>query len=153
MRSEGNRPRVVVDSNLFVSALITRRGIPHDLLNCWRDGRFTLLMSEDQRGELADVFSRPRIKGRYRLSDEEIAGFFLLLDTLSVPAPLLRRLPLHVRDPKDDHVLAAALGARADFLVTGDADLLELEGDPKVRQLRIITAARFLEWLSQMSNP
>jgi predicted nucleic acid-binding protein len=53
-----------------------------------------------------------------------------------VPAPTL---PVAVRDPKDEPILAAALGGKADYLISGDDDVLVLSGDPGVQPLRIIT--------------
>lgn len=49
-----------------------------------------------------------------------------------------------LRDPKDVHILAAALNGGADYLVTGDDDLLEHQNDPRLGTLRIVTVARFL---------
>ena len=53
-------------------------------------------------------------------------------------------LPIPVRDPKDEKILAAAIGGRAAFLVTGDKDLLVLRGHPDLGVLRIVTAVEFL---------
>ena len=61
--------------------------------------------------------------------------------------PLGGTLPVQVRDPKDEHVLAAALSGKADYLVTGDEDLLHLDGDPKLGNLQIITAREFVNLL------
>jgi predicted nucleic acid-binding protein len=58
-------------------------------------------------------------------------------------------LPIDVRDEKDERVLEAALGGRADYLVTGDNDLLVLAGDPRLGALRIVTARAFLELLAR----
>ena len=53
--------------------------------------------------------------------------------------------PLHVRDPKDELILATALGGRADFLVSGDDDLVVLRDEPKLKErLKIVTATEFL---------
>jgi putative PIN family toxin of toxin-antitoxin system len=94
-----------------------------------------------------EVLSRPEIARRYNLSDEAKAHLLFLIDTLALQAPLRQRLPIHVRDPKDDHLLAAALGGKADYLVTGDADLLTLDRDPKLPNLRILSVRSFLDLL------
>lgn len=52
---------------------------------------------------------------------------------------------LHSRDPKDDIFLACALAGQCDYLVTGDRDLLDLQGHPGLGQLRIVTPREFLE--------
>lgn len=51
------------------------------------------------------------------------------------------------RDPNDDHFLTAAMSGYADFLVTGDLDLLVLDGDPRVGSLRIVTPRAFADGL------
>jgi uncharacterized protein len=147
MGNEPILPRVVIDTNLFVSGAISPRGLPHQLLQAWRTGAFTLLISAEQRGEVQEVLSRPEIARRYNLSDEAKAHLLFLIDTLALQAPLRQRLPIHVRDPKDDHLLAAALGGKADYLVTGDADLLTLDRDPKLPNLRILSVRSFLDLL------
>lgn len=52
---------------------------------------------------------------------------------------------LRSRDPNDDPLLSAALNGRADYLVSGDLDLLELASDPRLGGLRILTPRAFLE--------
>jgi len=136
---------VVVDTNLFVSGSIIKHGIPYQLLMAWRSGSFLLLISEEQRTELEDVLHRPEIAQKYRLSQQEIADLLLLVDNTAPQVPLRRRLPVKVRDPKDAHLLAAALGGKADYLVTGDEDLLVLNGHPKLGTLAIVNAREFLD--------
>jgi len=145
MSREQRLLRVVVDTNIFVSGAISPRGLPNQLLQAWISGVFTLLISAEQHAELEEVLSRPQIAGRYNLSGESRTHLLFLVDTLALQVPLRRRLPVHVRDPKDDHLLAAALGGKADYLVTGDEDLLTLDGDPKLPNLRILAVRPFLD--------
>lgn len=65
---------------------------------------------------------------------------------------LLPVLPVSVRDPKDEHILAAALGGEADYLVTGDQDLLVLAGDPRLGSLQIVTVAAFMDILDAVKH-
>ena len=152
MRSEGKPPRVVLDTNIFVSAAITKVGIPHRLLLAWRAGAFTVLLSEAQRREIDEVLHRPAIADKYGLPAEELTDLLFVLDATAFPVVPRRRLPLAVRDPKDEHILAAALGGRADYLVTGDEDLLILDGDPRLGQLRMATPRAFLDVLASQSS-
>lgn len=145
-------PRVVVDSNLFVSASIIKRGQPYALLAAWRRGAFQLLISKDQLGELTDVFGRPRIVERYHLSRSELAELFTGLAAALRPEPV-SSLPVIVRDPKDEHILAAALGGGADYLVTGDHDLLALRTEPRLAPLQIVTATEMLAILEEREAP
>lgn len=148
MASEQRLPRVVIDTNLFVSGAISPRGLPNQLLQAWLNGAFTLLISAEQRQEVQEVLARPEIASRYNLSEESRAHLLFLIDTLALQVPLRQRLPVHVRDPKDDHLLAACLGGKADYLVTGDEDLLTLNGHPRLPNLRIMAVRPFLNLLT-----
>ncbi len=137
----------VVDTNLLVSGTVSKRGNPAALLDAWRRNAFLLLLSDAQRREVTEVFSRPRIVERYQIPDDELQALFSLLETQTRRVPLQEPLPLQVRDPKDNHILAAALGGRADYLVTGDDDLLSLAGDARLGPLEIVTVRVFLDVL------
>jgi hypothetical protein len=91
------------------------------LLTAWLGNRFRLFLSSEQSDELDDVFARPKPKRLFRLSPDEPAELASAIAAAPriTPAPTL---PLPVRDPKDEHVLAAALAANVDDLVTGDND-------------------------------
>jgi len=145
---KGGALRAVVDTNIFGSGLITSGGNSYRLLEAWRAGNFVLLTATPQREELERVLKRPAFALRYGFTEERIADVLLLVDALALRVPVRRRLPAHVRDPKDDHILAAALGGRADYLVTGDQDILSLNGNPRLKSLKIGTVAEFLRALS-----
>jgi len=70
-----------------------------------------------------------------------------LIETLAIQAPEKRQLPVEVRDPKDEMILASALGGKADYLVTGDDDILVLQDDARLGKLQIVTARAFLNLL------
>ncbi len=146
MRQIDARPRVVVDTNLFVSGTILKRGNPYKLLSAWRASAFVLLLSTDQLHELIDVFGRPKIIDRYHLTTSELADLFDRLAAMPRAEPI-KTLPVPVRDPKDEHLLATALGAGATHLVTGDEDLLVLREDSRLATLRIVTVVEFLATL------
>ncbi len=147
MPSARRPPKAVVDTNLFVSGLISKRGAPAEILQLWRNGAFTLLVSRDQREEIWAVINRPRIAEKYGISEQDRTDLMRLIDTLADKAPLKRRMPLAVRDPKDQTILASALGGKADYLVTGDDHLLVLAGKAELTKLQIVTARTFLESL------
>ena len=140
----------VVDTNLLVSALLRQAGPPHALLAAWRRGAFALLVSPLLREEYARVLPRPKFRDKYGLTPEAVADLLILIDAQAVVVTPTAHLPVEVRDPKDDMVLAAALGGAADFLVTGDEDLLALAGDPQLGTLQIVTVRTFLDVLASI---
>jgi putative PIN family toxin of toxin-antitoxin system len=143
--------RAVVDTNVFVSGTLSSRGRPGRLLDLWYEGRFELLLSGEQHAELTNVFSRPRIVRDERITRHVLARLLtaLALATRVIPSP---RVPLSVRDPKDEPILAAALGGNADYLVTGDGDLLALQGDPLLGSTEIVTVAQFFAILDEQAG-
>jgi putative PIN family toxin of toxin-antitoxin system len=145
--SASRPPSAVVDTNLLVSALITPRGTAHRVLEAWRRRLFRLIVSALLYQELAEVLRRPKLAQRYGLTTEEITVILNLIARWARVVRPVDRLPIAVRDPKDEMVLATALGGRADYLVTGDQDLLVLDGAAARWPLRIVTAREFLERL------
>ena len=143
-----NPPRVVLDTNLFASALLSPTSRPYQLLRLWDQGEIILLTSDELIHEVVDdVLHRDSIKDRYQLSEERIQRLISRLHQIAVRVVPLSVLPLHSRDRKDDKLLSLALGGSADYLLTGDQDLLVLNGHPALGKLQIITAAAFLQIL------
>src|SRR3712207_1766290 len=107
--SDSGALRVVVDSNLFVSGLISPSGRPSKLLDAWYRRRFALVLSEQQYDELTDVFSRPKFVENPRITTDRLIRLFaeLAIATRVVPSAIT---PVPVRDPDDEHILATALG-------------------------------------------
>jgi uncharacterized protein len=143
----------VVDTNLFVSGTIIKKGTPHELILAWRRREFVVVMAERQLRELTDVFARPKIRIKYNLTDDDLADLLDELRTFARSALLAQQIPLDVRDEKDRQIVAAAIGGQADYIVTGDNDLLTLAGDPRLGTLQIVNARAFLDLLSARNRP
>jgi putative PIN family toxin of toxin-antitoxin system len=119
------------------------------VLEALRRADFDLLISTRQRAELSDVLSRRRLIERFSVSLIEVQQLLALIDARAVIVPSSGQpLPVPVRDPKDERILASALDGNADYLVTGDNDLLVLAGHPALGRLQIVTAATFLAVLA-----
>lgn len=144
--------RTVVDTNVFVSGMFFPRGNPLALLQAWERDAFNLIISDEQYAELQDVFHRPSLVDQYGLADELVSRFFRRLNVAERIHPSAADLP-SVRDPKDEPILAAAVGGVADYLVTGDKDLLVLRDDPRLASLEIVTIAEFLRVLDTIPEP
>jgi putative PIN family toxin of toxin-antitoxin system len=145
------KPRAILDTNLFVSAFISPTGTPNQLITLWEQRNIILLTSAALIDEVDRVLHRASIKEKYQLSEERIERLLTRLHLTAEWVMPLASLPLHSRDPKDDHLLACALGGGADFLITGDNDLLVLDTDPALEQLQIVTAQAFLQRMRDTS--
>jgi putative PIN family toxin of toxin-antitoxin system len=141
--------RAVLDTNLLVSGFVSKIGAPYALMQRWYDRDFVIVITAQLRAEYEEVLARPRLIQKHGLSQEEIDGFFEALSIDGDVVEALSPLPIEVRDEKDERVLAAAHLDRADYLVTGDNDLLILASDPRLGELQIVTARAFLDRLSR----
>lgn len=117
--------RVVVDTGVLVSALIRPLGTVGQILHALRDGRFTAIYSTPMMLEITEVLSRQKIKEKYHIQPDDIAGLINLVrlrGELVIPKQSITAC----RDPKDNKFLEAALAGKAEAIVTGDDDLLVL---------------------------
>lgn len=131
--------RLVIDTNILISALLASTSLPAHLIVLWREGRFALLTSADQIDELMRVTRYPKIRERLAPA---LAG--RLINEIRDLAVLLTELPVVTAspDPYDNYLLAMAASGSADFLVTGDKrDLLALR---LFEGTKIITVRDFL---------
>lgn len=133
--------RAVIDTNVLIAGLLWR-GPPHALLAQVRAGTVSLVSSPALLAELAKVIGRPKfdaILARTHTSRErslaEVRRLAEVIDPPVLPQPVCR-------DPDDDHVLALAIAAKIDLIVSGDNDLLSLgsfEGIPIMAPAQAIT--------------
>jgi len=117
--------RAVVDTNVLVSGLLWY-GAPHAVMERLRSGTLALVSSPALMAELADVIGRANfdaVLARSNTSRERLLAEVRQLAEIVEPPPL----PAPVcRDPDDDKVLALAIAAQIDLVVSGDHDLLSL---------------------------
>ena len=141
--------RVLVDTNVLISILLkpSEGGPVRALFHAFVAGRFTLLLPEWLIDELTNsVQTNPRLAKR--ISITQLNRFTALLrEAAEQIAEIETPIPVVSRDPDDDYVLAYALVGNADYLVTGDKDLLALEG--LIAGLEIVTPAQFVEILGR----
>lgn len=118
--------RVVLDTNVLIAGLLWRAA-PHALLEQVRRGSLGLISSPLLLAELAEVLGRAKfdaILQRSKTEREQTLAEVRRLAEVIAPPPLAAPV---CRDPDDDEVLALAIAARADFIVSGDHDLLVLQ--------------------------
>jgi putative PIN family toxin of toxin-antitoxin system len=118
--------RVVLDTNVLVSGIAYPASIPGRILAAWRQGAIEVVLSHYLLDELARVL--PRLNHRLQWEAADFADF---IDSLAIQAEIVEPEKLDAgaaRDADDVPVLGTLLAAKADYLITGDDDLLALEG-------------------------
>ena len=129
--------RVVVDTNVFVSGIFWK-GPPNQILEAWVEGKFKLIVTSDILMEYERVLNELNRKMKFPNHDR-------ILELVKLNAEMVNPVAIAkpiCRDKDDDKFLAAALGGSAQFIVTGDDDLLVLNGH---EGLQIIKPKPFLK--------
>lgn len=136
-------PRVVIDTNLVLSALVFAQGRLAPLRHAWQGARCHPLISSTTAAELIRVLAYPKFKLTATEQQELLADYLPYCTTVRMPA----RPPKTpaCRDPFDLPFLQLAVAGEAAYLVTGDQDLLSLDGQPGCP---IITADQFMKALN-----
>jgi putative PIN family toxin of toxin-antitoxin system len=135
--------RAVLDTNLLVSYLLTHRPPIAALIDeHLAQEHWTLLTAAALLQELDRVLRYPRLQRYY--SEASRTQYVALIAALSEVVEWPESVPSICRDPDDDWVIACAVVGKANFIVSGDRDLLTLE---RVGTIEILTAAQFLEIL------
>lgn len=135
MSFAGTRWRVVVDTNVLISGLLFG-GKPETILDLALDRVFLLLTSPAMESELIRVLTR-----KFDVTTVGVTGIFALIRSSSESVRAKTRLEL-CRDESDNRILECAMEGNADFIVTGDRDLLDM---PPVFRFTILKVDTFLQ--------
>jgi putative PIN family toxin of toxin-antitoxin system len=127
--------KIVVDTNIWISFLIGKR--LSRFLQYILDERIVIVTCKSQLLELSRVFKKPKIKKF--IHPNHVSSFFHFLEEYAVIIPVTTITDL-CRDPKDNYLLSLSIDANAQYLVTGDDDLLVLQ---RINDTVIINFADF----------
>lgn len=141
--------RIVLDTNLFVSALLKPGSNPDIILHLVKDEKVLLLMSDSICHEISRVLTYPKIRKRLTVSDEELKFFVQLLGAVAIITPGTLNLPPIDADPDDTKYLVCAVEGHADYIVSGDHHLTDLV---IYRGIRIVTPVDFIQIVSTLSD-
>jgi putative PIN family toxin of toxin-antitoxin system len=130
--------RVVLDTNIFISSVLG--GALKEILDSWKAGKYTLVVSDAIAHEYLDVIRRPKFKIEWQ---EVVSVTDYLLQLAEFVTPTEQVLVI-VADSTDNKFLEAAIAGKVDFIVSGDKHLLNLK---EFRSIPIITGREFLDWL------
>ncbi len=134
--------KVVLDTNVLISGLMLPQSIPGKIVTAWRNAHFDLVLSDPMLAEITKVLAYPKIASRLQWNTHRIEQFVLLLrfkthvveiDQVNAEVPA---------DPDDNVILATFLAGQAEYLISGDSDLLALQ-----HQYPILTPAEFAKRL------
>jgi uncharacterized protein len=142
-----SRPRVVLDTNLVLSALVFRGGVAGTLRLAWQQGACVPLASTVTVQKLMRVLAYPKFRLTSTEQHELLADYLPHVATVRLPVP--PPLVPDCRDASDVPFLQLAIAGQADALVSGDRDLLALAG---VFPVRIFALAEFLAMLGRNSD-
>lgn len=137
--------RAVVDTNLLVSYALTKGMTLSRLIEHWEKGTFAYLTSPPIIEELKEVLKRPHLREKM-VADPQPLIDVVEADTEQIAGELV--LEGVCRDPKDDIFIACAIEGAADYIVTGDKDLLDMgqyQGIKIVRPGEFVTLLDVLE--------
>lgn len=136
----GHRTRVVIDTNVFISALLIDTSIPRKVVDEIFHNRYVdLIFSEETFLELSDQLHSKK----FRKSISTITAFLFLKKSARISQlAKVREKITDCRDRRDNKFLEVAVSGNANYIITGDKDLLELN---PYRSIQIITPRDFLE--------
>lgn len=145
--------KAVIDTNIWISALINPFGYPVSLRKYFENGDFIAVISEPILSEIADVLSRPRIRDKYDIAPEDIQELLILIEEKAEHVIVSGKIDV-CRDKDDNLVIETAIKGSAQYLVTRDDDI---KFDEKVSALllqydiSVLTVERFIRSLSRPS--
>ena len=129
--------KIILDTNLWISFLISKKFNRIDELI--ENKKITLIFSDELIEEFVDVVSRPKFKKYFSKRDiEKILEYFDQFGELTKVTSDLKIC----RDEKDNFLLSLSVDSDADYLISGDKDLLVLE---KIGETKIMTFTDFIE--------
>jgi hypothetical protein len=138
--------RVVLDANIYVSALINTNGNPSRIILAWERGEFDVLISEAILDEIGRVLRYPRIVKRHRQEENSIQRFLRLLENEALLVEPDQALNVIKVDESDNRYLECALEGKAQYVVSGDNHLLDIG---EYRGILILAPVVFVAILSR----
>ncbi|MBI4990814.1 putative toxin-antitoxin system toxin component, PIN family [Candidatus Gottesmanbacteria bacterium] len=138
-------PYVVVDTNIFIRAILKPISSDGEIYKMFLNGKVLLYFSEIMVKEISRVLRYPRIKNKYQLTEETIITFLNTIFGFGKMVNPTERIEL-CRDPDDNELLSLAASISSSkevYLLSGDRDLLVLKG--KMEKVIIMTPQEFLK--------
>lgn len=136
--------RVVVDTNVFISGLILLTRYPNQVIALWQERSIQVVVSRLLIDEILAILQRPKIRQKYGVTTTDCQVIVQLLERYAFFQESIVSSEVSVRDPKDQFLLDLALTSQADYLITGDEDLLILASNEQMKPLKIVSPKDFV---------
>lgn len=133
--------KIILDCNIWISFMIGHQS--RLIQRILTDIRFDVFVCDELLEEMHDVSSRPKI--RSRISDEELDDFFRIIHAFCRMARTEQKAQSVIRDPKDLYLLSLAESIEADYIVSGDTDLLDLKQHKQTKMLKLAEFKKLLD--------
>ena len=145
--------RAVIDTNIWVSALLNPHGYPAKLRKAFEEGLIEVIISEPILEEIADVLSRPRIRDKYGVTEADIRELLILIEERSEHVLISGDVNI-CRDRDDNLIIETAIKGNAKYLVSRDDDV---KMDTKITEflsgsgISVLSVAKFLKLIGEES--
>jgi putative PIN family toxin of toxin-antitoxin system len=141
--------RVVLDANIFVSAILTPKSDLATIFDLVKEGRLELILSSDILSEIREVLLYPKLKKRHQRTTKEVDAFLKRSIHINIITSGKIKVEEIKDDPEDNKYLAAAAEGEADFIVSGDHHLKNLR---IFQGIRILDPSTFLKLIAKLTE-
>jgi len=143
--------KVVVDTNIWISALVAPTKTTAAFVEEWRKDKFCIIASEQQLLEIYEVLIRPKFLSKYLIHEDEIINLVISLMERANCIPLKGDIEL-CRDPDDNMIIETAIRGKAKYLITGDKDIKDDKHILKLLSqygISVISISKFLDVINK----
>lgn len=137
--------KVVLDTNVLVSAYLVPGGKPARILSLARQGKLTICLSPPILSEVKQTLLRPKLQKIHKATAKEIERFLKALTSVVVMTAGTEEIDAVKDDPDDNKILACALEGEANFIVSGDHHLTDMK---VFQNIPIVNPDAFLTFMS-----
>ncbi len=137
--------RIVLDTNQLVSGLLKKNSIQAKLIEAWKNQKIIIIISDETEEEFRRVIHYNKFK-KYNINECDIKDILNLFNTESIRVKNDHQMEIQLNDCTDEKFLKAAVSGEADFIVTGDQELLDVV---TYKGIRIISASELEKIITQ----
>ena len=134
--------KVVLDTNVVVSAYLVPTGKPAEILSLARKGKIHIFLSREILDEIQQTLLSPKLRKIHKNTPEQISLFIRAFSKAATVTPGIKPVDFIEDDPDDNKILTCALEGRVDYIVSGDHHLTDLQS---FQGISIVNPQMFLQ--------